>query len=127
MLLVGLIAVCAFVLGARYLGRAVSDFPADTAQILTYVIVACAVIVPSTALIIFKPRVPVRRVDQSTSQYWSTPAVASNVAIIWFLVEGAGMLVAVGYFLTGSPILAIAMGLTVGLYWSLGPDRFANG
>ncbi len=126
-LLVPLLAFSLVPLLLRYLGRTVTGFPVETTTILTYVFVACAVIIPSTALIIFKPRIPARRIDQSVSQYWSTREIASNASIVWFLVEGSGTLTAVGYYLTGSPILAIAMGLTIGLYWSLGPDRLANG
>jgi hypothetical protein len=127
MLMIGLVAINAAMLLVRYIVGGISNMPPETTTILTYVFAACAVIIPSVALIVFKPRVPIRRPDQSVSQYWSEPAVATNVTTLWFLVEGSGTLAAVGYFLTGSPILVIAAGLTTGLFWTYGPDRFANG
>ncbi len=45
---------------------------------------------------------------------------------VWFLMEGAGMLAVVGYFVTGEPIAAIAAGLTIVAFWLCGPNVFAK-
>jgi hypothetical protein len=127
MLLIFLVAISALMLLLRYLGVELADMPSETTTILTYVFIACAVTIPSTALIIFKPRVPARRIDQSVEQYWSTREIAANASIVWFLLEGSGTLTTVGYYLTGSPILLMAMGLSIGLYWMMGPNALMNG
>ena len=127
MLMIGLVATDAMMLWLRYRGFEIEGWSPDRKETLTYVLAACSLIPAAVALVIFKPRVPIRRPDQSSSQYWSMPEVATNVLAIWFLTEGGGVVAAVGYLLTGSQISVISMGLTVALYWVYGPGRFADG
>ena len=73
-----------------------------------------------------KPRVPGRRPSQSIGEYWSTPDVTAKVFLVWFLMEGAGVLGAVGYFLTGAPLPAAAMLLAIVVFWLNGPGTFGK-
>ena len=85
-----------------------------------------AVLLAVLALFVFKPQVPERSPGQSVEQYWSVPGVGAKVMSVWFLMEGAGMLAAVGYLITGEPIAAIAAGLTIVAFWLCGPNVFAK-
>jgi hypothetical protein len=43
-----------------------------------------------------------------------------------FLLEGAGSMAAVGYFVGGEPVSAIATGVVIVAFWLSGPDVFAK-
>jgi hypothetical protein len=120
--LVGLAAAC-FLL--RYLGIAPLGHDGVTSMI-AYTPSAIGIVLAMVALFVFKPRVPHRSSELSVEQYWSKPEVARGVPLIWFLLEGAGALTAVGYFLTGEPVSAIAAGLTILAYWLCGPSVFVK-
>jgi hypothetical protein len=78
------------------------------------------------ALLVFKPRVPERGPRQSVDEYWSAPDVTAKVFLVWFLMEGAGAISAVGYFLTGQPVAAAVMALAIVAFWLCGPSIFAK-
>jgi hypothetical protein len=78
------------------------------------------------ALLMLKPRVPERRPGQTVDQYWSTPATAAAAIRVWFVLEGACLLAAMGFLMTGEPLAAIAMGLGLPLFWGIGPNTFAK-
>ena len=46
--------------------------------------------------------------------------------LVWFLMEGAGMMAAVGYLLTGQPVSVVAMGVAIVAFWLSGPNAFAK-
>jgi hypothetical protein len=50
----------------------------------------------------------------------------SRVCGGWFLLEGAGTMAAVGYFLTSEPVAAVAAGVLIGAFWWCGPNVFAK-
>jgi pheromone shutdown protein TraB len=64
---------------------------------------------------------------QTPDEYWASPEVGTNVVLLWFMVEGAGMLAAVGYLLTGERPATLAMGLAIVMYWWCRPGLFLNG
>src|SRR5262245_16436733 len=81
----------------------------------------------AVVFVVFKPRVPGRETGQSVEEYWRRPEVSGAVLLVWFLLEGAGVLAAVGYRLTGQPLSAVVMILAVVTFWLCGPGYFANG
>ena len=85
-----------------------------------------AVVLAVVALFVLRPQVPERAPGQPVEQYRSVPGVGTKIVSVWFLMEGAGMLAVVGYFLTGEPIAAIAAGLTIVAFWLCGPNVFAK-
>ncbi len=49
-----------------------------------------------------------------------------GVVNVWFLLEGAGTLAAIGYYLTGQPLAAAATALLLMVFWTCGPNAFAK-
>ena len=80
----------------------------------------------AVALLFFKPRVPERRPEQLVEKFWSMPEVSAKVSLVWFLMEGAGVLAGVGYLLTGEPVTALVMALAIVAFWLCGPNAFAK-
>jgi len=93
---------------------------------VAYAFSGLAVLLAVLALMVFKPRVPERRPGQSVEEYWSTPEVSAKATRVWFLLEGAGMMAAVGYLMTAEPVPAVLTGLAIVAFWSYGPDTFAK-
>ena len=55
-----------------------------------------------------------------------TPDVTASVFLVWFLMEGAGVISAVSFFLTGAAVSAAAMMLATAVFWMNGPSTFAK-
>lgn len=122
----GLVLLAGVFLLLTYL-RIAPILPADTVTpVIAYGSSAIAVALMAAALFVLKPRVPACTLGQSVEEFWSTPAMGGQVFMIWFLVEGAGMIAAVGYFLTGQPAAAFVTGLAIAAYWLCGPNLFAK-
>ena len=123
---IGLVLVAASLLVLRYLGIA-PMLPHDSVtRVIAYTLSGCGVVLAAVALFVFKPRVPDRSPGQSVEQYWSTPEVGAKVLPVWFLLEGAGMMAAVGYFVTGAPVSAVVAGLLIAGFSLCGPNMFAK-
>ena len=45
---------------------------------------------------------------------------------MWFLMEGAGVMSAVGFFLTGAPVSAVAIAFAIVVFWLNGPGAFGK-
>jgi hypothetical protein len=76
------------------------------------------------ALLVLKPRVPVRRTSQPVEAYWSS--VTGTILPMWFVMEGAGLLAIVGYLLGGETVAAIAIAVSIGTFIWYGPKAFAK-
>jgi len=61
----------------------------------------------------FRPRIPQRRTDQSPDDYWATYEARVAAIVIWAMIEGAGLISLVGYFLTGSVVPAAVAALAI--------------
>jgi|SRR5687768_11272237 len=120
-----LVLVAAVLLVLRYRGLA-PTLPPDSITLIAYTLSGFCAVLVAVALFVIKPRVPERRPHQSVEEYWSTPDVGTKVVLVWFLMEGAGMMAAVGYLLTGEPVSALAMGLAIVAFWLCGPNLFAE-
>jgi hypothetical protein len=123
---IGLVMVAASLLVIKYLGLVPTLPDGSVTLIIAYALSGVAVVLAAVALVVFKPRVPERSSAQSIEEYWSTPEVGSKVLPVWFLLEGAGTLAAVGYFLTSEPVAAIAAGVLIAAFWWCGPNVFAK-
>jgi hypothetical protein len=110
----------------RYLGIPHVPRHEGITPLVAYGFSALALVLAAVALVVIKPRVPGRPPEQSVNEYWSTPEVLAKVLPIWFLLEGAGTLAAIGYLFTGEPVTAITTGAAVVAYWLCGPNVFAK-
>ena len=118
---VGLVLVVGGSFVARYVGI-VASIEGDTAPVVAYSLSGLSVILVAVATLFIKPGVPERRPGQSVEEYWSTPQVLAKVQLVFVLVEGAGVMPAVGYVLTAEPILAIVMLVATAAFWLCGPS-----
>ena len=80
----------------------------------------------AAALMLLKPLVPRRRAGQTTTAFWSDPATAAKAFRFWFILEGAGVIGAVSYFLGGGPYAAVIIAAVVVAFWMNGPRVFEN-
>ena len=110
----------------RYLALAPMLPRDNVTQVIAYTLSGVGLVLAVVALIVLKPRVPDRTPGHSVEQFWSTPAVVTKVLPVWFLLEGAGTMAAVGYYLTGEPVCAVATGLAIVAFWLCGPNAFAK-
>ena len=78
-------------------------------------------------VMVVRPRVPEQTPEQTPDTYWDDATVRMTVIVLWAAVEGAGMLGAVGYILTGATTPAIALVLGIVTLATLGPRRFERG
>jgi hypothetical protein len=121
---IGLVLVAGALVVARLsgvLGESGIDVP-----IIGYGLAAVSFIMMTTALVAVKPQVPERSPGQSPAQYWSRPEVASRVNLVWFLVEGAGVIASIAYFLTGLAAAAVMMAIAILAFWMVGPNVFVK-
>lgn len=110
----------------RYLGDAPFASTDSVTPVIAYTFAGFAFALLAVTLLLLKPRVPDRRTSQSIEEYWATPDVTAKVFLVWFLTKGAGVMSAVGYFLTGAPVSAMAMALAIVVFWWDGPSTFAK-
>lgn len=121
---IGLILLAAALVIARLsgvLGESESD-----SRMIGNMLAAVSFMILTAALIIVKPQVPDRQAGQSSAQYWSRPEVVSRVNLVWFLMEGAGVLASIAYFLSGSTVAAAMMAIAIVAFWFTGPNVFAK-
>jgi hypothetical protein len=100
--------------------------PDSVTPVIAYTLSGLGVVQVAVALFFFKPGVPARRLEQPVAEYWSTPEVGAKVFLVWFLMEGAGVMAGVAYLLTGEPVSALVMGLAIVAFWWCGPNMFAK-
>jgi hypothetical protein len=98
--------------------------PADVNETLGYALAALSVALVAVALLVLKPRVPVRQPRQPVEQYWSS--AMSTVLPLWLVMEAAGLIAIIGYFLGGQAIAAVAIAVSIGAFIWYGPRAFAE-
>ena len=123
---IGLVILATVFVGLYVFGRTPLLPPDEVTRVIAYVLSGVSVVLLGVAFLILKPRVPARRAGQSEADYWTTPDAAGKIMQVWFVVEGAGTLSAVGFLLTGEPVAAIVMGAAVAAFWVVGPNAFAH-
>ena len=97
----------------------------DSAMIAN-MLAAIPIALLAVALLVLKPRVPARQPGQTAEAFWSKLEVVSKVMLVWFLMEGAGVISAVGFLLIGGNVAAIVMGVTIAAFWMCGPATFVK-
>src|SRR5687767_334039 len=122
---IGLVMMAAVMSFLRYRGLAPA-LPPDNIRLIAYALSGFSVVLVAVAVVVIKPRVPDRRPQQSVEDYWSTPEVGAKAFLVWFLMEGAGIMAAVGYLLTGQSVAVAAMGLAIVAFWLCGPNAIAK-
>jgi hypothetical protein len=103
---IGQVIVAAVFLVLRYLGAAPILSPDEGGSVIGYALAGFGMVLLAVALLVFKPRVPARRPE--------------------FLMEGAGILPAVGFLVTGHAVPLIVMGLAIVVFWMSRPDALAT-
>ena len=96
----------------------------DDNQMLGYGFSALSLVLVAVALLLLKPRVPAREPRQPVEEYWSS--VTSTILPMWFIMEGAGLIAIVGYFLTGQTVAAAAIAMSIGTFIWYGPKAFVQ-
>ncbi len=93
-------------------------------QMLGYGFSALSLVLVAVALLLLKPRVPPREARQPIEEYWSS--VTSTILPMWFVMEGAGLIAIVGYFLTGQTVAAAAIAISIAAFIWYGPKAFEH-
>ena len=93
---------------------------------LAYGMCGMAIVMAVAALLFMRRRVPVRRPGQAEDQYWMRQEVVSAVIPVWFLLEGACIIAAVGYLMAAAPVTAVMAGVLMAVYWLNGPASFTK-
>ena len=119
---IGLVILVIAMIIARH---SVGESPAGS-QLPAYAIAGVSAVMLGAALMLLKPLVPKRHAGQTVAAYWSNPAVVPKALLVWFILEGAGVLASISYFLGGGPYALVAITAAVGAYWINGPAVFEN-
>jgi len=77
----------------------------------------------AVAIGFFRPRIPQRRMDQGPDEYWMTNEARGAAIVLWAMVEAAGLISWVGYYLTGRAVPAAVAALAVVTLITLRPSR----
>ena len=96
----------------------------DDNQMLGYGLSALSLVLVAVALLLLKPRVPVHQARQPIEEYWAS--AASAILPMWFVMEAAGLIAIVGYFLTGHTAAAAAIAISIGAFIWFGPKAFVH-
>ena len=100
--------------------------PDDVTRTIAYIFSGISAALVLFALFVFKPAVPERRPGETTETYWTTQATVMKIMRVWFVLEGAGVMSIVGFFMTGHLIVLIAAAASVSIFWRCGPVAFAR-
>jgi len=100
--------------------------PDDVTRTIAYIFSGIAAALILVALLMFKPGVPERRAGETMEAYWTTQATVMKIMRVWFVLEGAGVMATVGFFMTGYSVVFVAAAITVAIYWWCGPAAFAK-
>jgi len=96
--------------------------PVGEARVLTLVLVVVSVGVLVIAVGMLRPRVPERRSEQNPEAYWTDASRAAAI-VLWAAIEGAGLVGAVGYFLTAAAAPTVAYALALAALVLFRPGR----
>jgi len=106
-----------------YLARRLSQPPpVGEARVLTLVLAVVSVGVLVIAVGMLRPRVPERRSEQNPEAYWTDASRAAAI-VLWTAIEGAGLVGAVGYFLTAAAAPTVAYALALAALVLFRPGR----
>jgi hypothetical protein len=107
-----------------YLVRQASPPPmVEDARVFTLVLTVAAVVLLVIAVGALRPRVPDRPLEQGSDAYWSDAGSRGPAIVLWATIEGAGLVGAVGYFLTGGNAPPVVFALAVAALVLFRPGR----
>lgn len=86
----------------------------------------CAVAVLGTAVTVLRARVPSRSPAQAPDAYWEDAGTRAAALVLWAVIEGAGLLAAVGYLVSGGMVPAAVFAAALGTIALLGPGRLED-
>jgi hypothetical protein len=113
-ILVGIV----FFFVVRRNGPALGDVP-----LAGYLTAGLGLVELAFAIGFFRPRIPQRRMDQGPDEYWMTNEARGAAVLVWVMVEAAGLIAWVGYFLTGRAVPAAVAALALVTLITLRPSR----
>ena len=122
---IGLILVAAALVIVRE-STMTGEAAQEISRLPAYGAAGAGAIMMLVALMLLKPTVPRRHAGQTTTAYWSDPVTVAKAFRFWFILEGAGVIGAVSYFLGGAPYAAVVIAAAVVLFWMNGPRVFEN-
>jgi len=121
---IGLVILAGAMVIMRYAGG-LEAAPNDT-LLPAYVTSGVSFLMCAAALMFLKPLVPRRGAGKPIAAYWADPDVAPKALRLWFILEGAGVMASVSYFLGGGMVAVALIVLVVAVYWLNGPRVFAG-
>src|SRR5262245_48746547 len=122
----GLLMISGVALALTYFGVAPLRPADELTPVIAYALAIVAFSLLAASFFVLWPRVPRRPPEMAVEEFWAKPEMGGKAILIWFLVEGGGVLATVGLLLTSHPAPAIAMALSIAAYWSCGPERFTK-
>ena len=122
---IGLIVLGAAAVIARYSGL-IGD-PQGDPRLAAYTLAGVSFLMCAAAVLLLKPLVRRREASQTREAYWSNASTAAKALRVWFILEGAGVMASVSYFLGGGAIAATLIVLAVVAFWLNGPRAFDRG
>lgn len=106
-----------------FVRRATFLAPIAGAALVSRALIIVAAVTLFLATTMLRRRLPERPLGQDARGYWSDGAARSAAIVLWAATEGAGMLGAVGYLLTGGAALAGAFLLALAALVLFRPGR----
>ena len=87
--------------------------PLDMRGTIGTVLAGAGFVLLAVAVLVLRPRMPERGAEQSAHAYWVASESRSAAIVLWGVVQAAGFVAAVGYFLTGAtpPVTVGALAL----------------
>lgn len=104
--------------------RRTQSLPRLVPPVIGIALAVAAISTLAVALAVVRPRFPAQQPNQTSDAYWGDATVRGTAILMWAGVEGAGLLAAVGYLLTGASASLIALALAIITLASLRPGRF---
>jgi hypothetical protein len=119
---IGLMIMAVAMVIARH---SVGDAPQGS-NLPAYAIAGISAVMLAAALMFLKPLVPRRHAGQTVAAHWTDPAVVAKALRLWFILEGAGVMASISYFLGGGAYALVAIAAAAAAYWMNGPAVFEN-
>ena len=88
-----------------------------------FAVAVAALALLGLALAVLRGKVPARRFDQSTDDYWSTNEARGPSIFLWAAIDAAGLLAWMGYVMTGQIAPAAVALLSIVALAALRPSR----
>ena len=95
--------------GFKYVGP--TGGALDSSPTVAAVVTIVSIALLAIAAIVLRPRIPLRRSDETPQAYWDALPQRRAVVALWAVTEAAGVVGGFGYFFTGIVWPLVATGL----------------